>query len=76
MLRMGMFEGLSSLQELNLSNHHLRMLPMGWSKGLTNLKIIYAKALGNLLAQTIYKNLNNKKMVAERGYRVQIIRRF
>lgn len=76
MLGMGMFEGLSSLQELNLSNHHIRMFPMGWTKGLDNLEILYTKALGNLLIQKAYKDLNNKKMLEKRGYKVKIIRRF
>lgn len=75
MLRMGIFEGLPSLQELDISNRHMRMLPMGWSKGLDNLKIIYTRALGNLLIQKAYKDLNGRMMLAKRGYKVRIIRR-
>jgi len=76
MLRMGMFDGLSSLQELNISNRHTRMLPMGWSKGLDNLQVIYVKSLGNLLIQKAYKDLNGPMMLAKRGYKVKIVRRF
>lgn len=68
------FQGLSSLRALNISNRHIRKLQAGWVNGLTNLRVIYTKGLGDQLDQRIYNDLNNRAILTKRGWKVKIAR--